>query len=308
MLTYYLELALRSLRRNVALTVLMILAIAFGVGASMTTLTVLHVLASDPIPGKSHQLYYVQVDPREFAGLVPNEEPESQLTRSDAEALLRDKRGDRQAMMTGGSVSVEPQRADLAPFFIDGRWTSTDFFPMFEVPFLAGRPWTTEDDAQKARVVVIAKPLADKLFGSLDVIGKSVRAAGTDLRIVGVIDDWRPAPHFYDLFTGSYSSDEQLFVPFSTTRELKFDHNGNMNCWGNRDREPDQYALDVPCTWIQYWVELETPAKASAYRDYLVQYSQDQRKAGRFQRPPNVRLRDVISHLEFHEVVPKDAK
>ena len=44
MIGYYLDLARRSLRRNVALTVLMVVAIAFGVGASMTTLTVLHVL------------------------------------------------------------------------------------------------------------------------------------------------------------------------------------------------------------------------------------------------------------------------
>jgi len=64
MIGYYLALAGRSLRRNVVLTVLMIVAIAFGVGASMTTLTVLHVLSADPIPQKSDKLYYVQLDPR----------------------------------------------------------------------------------------------------------------------------------------------------------------------------------------------------------------------------------------------------
>src|SRR3546814_2063074 len=39
MFAYYLNLALRSFRRNKALTVLMVLAIALGIGASMTTLT-----------------------------------------------------------------------------------------------------------------------------------------------------------------------------------------------------------------------------------------------------------------------------
>ncbi|HEY5948536.1 MAG TPA: hypothetical protein VIV40_23755, partial [Kofleriaceae bacterium] len=68
MFSYYLDLAIRSLKRNVALTVLMIVAIAFGVGASMTTLTVLHVLSVDPIPGKSQQLYYVQLDPQRALG------------------------------------------------------------------------------------------------------------------------------------------------------------------------------------------------------------------------------------------------
>ena len=53
MLNYYLTLALRSLKRNVVLTVLMIAAIGVGIGASMTTLTVFRAMAGDPIPSKS---------------------------------------------------------------------------------------------------------------------------------------------------------------------------------------------------------------------------------------------------------------
>ena len=81
MLGYYLDLALRSLRRNVALTILMIVAIAFGVGSSMTTLTVLHVLSADPIPGKSDQLFYVQLDHRKAAGHLPTDPLPDQVTR-----------------------------------------------------------------------------------------------------------------------------------------------------------------------------------------------------------------------------------
>jgi putative ABC transport system permease protein len=40
MFAYYFNLALRSFRRNKVLTALMVLAIALGIGASMTTLTV----------------------------------------------------------------------------------------------------------------------------------------------------------------------------------------------------------------------------------------------------------------------------
>ena len=53
MFAYYLDLALRSLKRNKVLTALMVLSIALGIGASMTTLTVLHVLSGDPLPGRS---------------------------------------------------------------------------------------------------------------------------------------------------------------------------------------------------------------------------------------------------------------
>ena len=50
MIGYYFNLALRSFGRNKVLTALMVLAIALGIGASMTTLTVFHILSGDPIP------------------------------------------------------------------------------------------------------------------------------------------------------------------------------------------------------------------------------------------------------------------
>lgn len=304
MIGYYLDLAVRSLRRNVALTVLMIVAIAFGVGASMTTLTVLRLLSADPIPGKSDQLYYVQVEPRPAEGTRPKE-PTEQMTRRDAENLLHAAKADKQTMTTGGNVAIEPQRTGLDPFFADARWSSVDFFSMFRVPFVAGAPWTAEDDAQASHVVVIAKRLAEKLFGKTDVIGETILVEGTSMRVVGVMDRWVPTPHFYDLTTGDYGKQEQVFVPFSTAMELKLGHSGTTNCWGSRE---DSEALDAPCEWIQYWVELDSPAKAAAYRDYLVRYSEEQLAAGRFQWSPNVRLRNVMQWLDYKEVVPSDAR
>ncbi len=62
MFNYYLGLALRSLKRNLVLTVLMIAAVGVGIGASMTTLTVFRAMDRDPIPQKSRQLFAVQID------------------------------------------------------------------------------------------------------------------------------------------------------------------------------------------------------------------------------------------------------
>ncbi|MEJ7599751.1 MAG: ABC transporter permease [Kofleriaceae bacterium] len=305
MLGYYLDLARRSFKRNVALTVLMVVAIAFGVGASMTTLTVLRMLSADPIPGKSDKLYYVQLDPREALGAVPGEEPIDQSTRRDAEALLRAKKGDRQAVMVSGNAAIEPDRPGMDPFFADARWTSADFFTMFRVPFVAGGPWTAADDDQLARVVVISRALSEKLFGSTDAVGKTLRVHGQQLRIVGVIDHWRATPRFYDLNAEVYGQGEQVFAPFSTSGELKFGRSGNMNCWGEA-KDPE--AVGAPCEYLQFWVELDSTDKAAAYKQFLVTYSQAEKQAGRFQRDPNVRLRDVTDWLAFKEVVPKDAR
>ena len=59
---YYLDLARRSFARHRVLTALMVVAIALGIGTSMTTLTVLYLLSGDPLPGKSERTFYVQLD------------------------------------------------------------------------------------------------------------------------------------------------------------------------------------------------------------------------------------------------------
>jgi putative ABC transport system permease protein len=311
MFAYYFDLALRSFRRNKALTVLMVLAIALGIGASMTTLTVFHVLSGDPIPQKSDKLFHVQLDAESMDGYQAGEEPDFQVTRYDAEELLRQKRGDRQALMTGGSVAVTPARQGLAPFYSDVRYASADFFPMFDTPFLYGQGWSATEDAGRARVVVLSKALNDKLFGGADSTGKTVRLDQADFRVVGVLDDWRPTPRFYDLSGNRYGEAEQAFLPFSTSRDLQMARNGSMNCWdnGGNDSDPEgQTGVNASCVWMQYWVELDTPAKVDAYRQYLSNYSDQQRANGRYERPTNVRLRNVMEWLDYQQVVPSDVR
>ncbi len=59
--------------------------------------------------------------------------------------------------------------------------------------------------------------------------------------------------------------------------------------------------------WLQFWVQLDSPASVSAYKDFLLHYSQDQHALGRFVRPPNVRLRNMMQWLDYIKVVPSDA-
>ena len=309
MMGYYVNLALRSVRRNKVLTALMVLAIALGIGASMTTLTVFHVLSGDPIPQKSDRLFYPRLDPRPMDGFTPGDEPEDQMTRFDAEALLRDRRGDRQALMTGGSIPVESQDGKLQPFAVDSRYTTSDFFPMFDVPFRYGAGWSAADDEARAKVAVISKALNDRLFGGGNSVGRTLLAGDNTFRIVGVLDEWRPTPKFYDMTNDRFSEVEQVFVPFHTSRALKLEAQGNMSCWGElgSDEEGAQ-GVNAPCSWLQYWVELGTPAKVAAYRQYLENYSDAQRTAGRFERPTNVRLHGVMEWLDERNAVPGDVK
>ncbi len=304
MFAYYFNLALRSFRRDRALTALMVLAVALGIGACMTTLTVFRVLSGDPIPSKSDRLFYVQLDAASRDGYTPGEEPNDQLTRYDAEALLREKRAPRQALTTGGFVKITPERSGQAPFTSAARFASADFFPMFEVPMLYGSGWSSGDDDARARVVVLGKETNERLFGGGNSVGQRVLLDRTEFTVVGVVDQWRPTPRFYDLTNDRFAETEGVFLPFSTSRDLNLDRQGNIDCWG--DTGGDSTGPNAPCAWMQYWVELESPAQAAAYRDYLVNYSDQQRAAGRFERPTNVRLRNVMELLEYNRVVPQD--
>ena len=306
MFGYYLNLAVRSFKRNKALTALMVLAIALGIGASMTTLTVFHVLSGDPIPAKSDRLFYVQLDPESMRGFRPGEEPARQMTRFDSETLLKQKRGLRQTLMSGGNVVLSSDKPGSSPQLVDARYAASDFFPMFDVPLRYGRGWTAGEDEAKARVAVISRELNDKQFGGADSTGKTLRIDGNDFRIVGVLDAWRLVPRFYDLYSDNYGETEGVFLPFSTSRELKMGTQGSTDCWD--DTGGDSRALNAPCTWVQYWVELESAGKAGDYRNYLVNYSNQQRAAGRFERPANVRLRNVVELLEFNKIVPGDVR
>lgn len=303
MLGYYFELALRSFRNSPALTLLMVLTLAIGVGASMTTLTVYHVLSGDPIPGKSGRLFLPQVSAESLPGFEPGQEPQDQMTRFDAEALLRAKKADRQVMMTGGGLILAPEgeRGRV----VSSRYTTSDFFAMFEAPFRFGTGWSPADDEAQARVAVLSAGLNDKLFGGTDSRGKTLTIRGKPFTVIGVLSLWRPVPHFYDITQGAFAEHAEIYLPFHTAIEMQLGTRGSMNCWG--PVEPGQIrSATAPCAWLQFWVELDTPQKHKDYLAYLTQYSQAQKAAGRFERPINVRLRSVMEWLRFKEVVPSD--
>ena len=308
MFAYYIDLAVRSFKRNKALTALMVLAIALGIGASMTTLTVLHVLSGDPLPGRSAHLYYPQIDPQDLKGMTTGKEPPMQVTLIDGMNLLHARRADRQALMTGGEAPVQPAQATIDPFYVPARYTTADFFAMFGTPFLYGHGWNAADDEVHARDVVLARELNEKLFDGKNSVGRTMDIAGTTFQIVGVLDHWAPNPHFYDLYTGSYDAGEQVFLPLQTMVDLRLEHDGSNDCWGNGGGGVSGILPSATCTWLQFWVQLNDPPKVAAYRQFLVHYSEQQKALGRFERAPNVRLRDLMQWLDHWGVVPDDVK
>ncbi|MFC4655059.1 ABC transporter permease [Rheinheimera marina] len=307
MFAYYLKLAYLSCKRTWGMTSLMVLAIALGIGASMTTITVNYLMSANPIPHKSSELFVVQLDswdpnnPYYDDGDAPD-----QLTYRDATFLWQAKKAPRQTIMTGMSAVVEPADKDALPFLIEGRATSGDFFTMFDTPFLYGSGWDRAADEQQQRVAVINAELNERLFGGKDPVGQLIKLAGEDYKVVGVMARWNPKPKFYDISTGAFNDSEEVFVPFSLITEQKLGRSGNTNCWKPTESGYQAF-LDSECIWVQFWVELPSEAEKEQYLTFINNYAKDQHQFGRFARQDNNHLRDVMQWLEKREVVSDDA-
>jgi putative ABC transport system permease protein len=311
MFNYYITLALRSLKRNVVLTVLMIAAIGVGIGASMTTLTLFRAMAADPIPHKSRQLFAVQIDnwgPKK--GIVGSDKDnlQNQISYIDAVGLMNARAGRRQSVMYTTGFALTPSNPDLRPFQVQARAAYADFFAMFEVPFRYGAPWNRGDDDAHADVVVIDHDLNDKVFGGANSVGKTMNLDGHEYRVVGVLERWQPTPKFYDLNNSQYGKPEAAFIPFTRAIDQQLATWGNNNCSGDPGEPGWEGRLHSECIWLQFWVELPTAADAAHYRTFLNGYAAEQRRQGRFHWPPNTRIRDVREWLAYQEAVSKEAR
>jgi putative ABC transport system permease protein len=308
MFGYYLDLALRSLKLNPVLTALMVLALGLGIGASITTLTVLKLLSGDPIPQKSARLFHPEIDPLPAQGYTPGltKPPWGGLmTYTDAMTLLHARKSERQVVFALTGAKVKPQRADQKPFFSDGVMTTADFFAMFDAPFEYGSGWNEQDGESRARVVVIAGFLNDKLFDGKDSTGKTLRINDHDYRIIGVLKPWAPQPRFYALELGgrSYGNGDAVFLPLQSARADKMNPQ-NVNCWDTANVSQLETA---PCVFVSMWVELRSASDAAAYKTFLSNYAQQQIALGRFHRPEVV-LPDVMQFLRDEQVVPDDVR
>ena len=305
MFGYYLTLALRSLRQNVVLTALMVLAIGTGVGASMTMLTIFRAVGGDPIPGKSSQLFTVRID--NYGPIIGSAMPPL-MTYTDAQALMQSRRAVRQAAMYPLSLSIIPPAPGANPIHVTAHATYGDFFPMFDVPFEYGGPWGGAEDDAHASVVVLTHGLNERMFDGADSVGRTVDIDDKLYRVIGVTRDWRPSPEFYDWAAttrnGTYGGSDELFIPFASAVDAAFQPSEGYGCDAHGAGTGWSGILHANCIWISFWAELPTTQAVAAYRTYLLNYAAQQREIGRFNWPPRVALQDVMGWLRDNHIVP----
>ncbi|MEW9624287.1 ABC transporter permease [Rhodanobacter geophilus] len=320
MLRYSLELAAHGLRRFPKSTVLVVLTTALGLAACMTTLTLLHVLSADPLPGRSQHLYLAWVDtvlakPRgdtEDAALnnIAEDRSYHRIKLADAQALLAAHHAARQTVvadMAADEVSDDGRHAQSQQLILA---TTSDFIPMFGVSLRYGRDWTPAEDAARVPVAVIDAALAQKLFGTADAVGRSVRLKNTLFRVVGVIEPYAPQPHFYELSVGSFSSggEENLYAPYAAALDA------GLVPWGSDDCDASYkggygVAVDpVRCASLGLWVQLDTSQQVSAYRRFLQDYAEQTMARAGFGKRPRSELTGVAGWMRRNDVVPDSVR
>jgi putative ABC transport system permease protein len=306
MLLYNIRIAAKSLRRNPWLTVLLLSAIALGICVSTTFTTLRHAFAKDPVPGKSDKLYYVRLDNWNPAEPYPGDDPKSlppHVSYADMRALMRSNIPTRQSGSFIANYFVHPDPKVGRAYNETVRLVFGDFFTMFDVPFEYGGPWDRRADEKPEQVVVIDHDTNEKLFGGENSVGRTVRIDTRDFKVVGVLAKWRPTVKYFDMTTNFVGAPEAIFLPFNLTPIMQIRSAGNVDGWHAPSGTTYDAFLQSDIDWIQLWVELPTPEKAAAYRQFLDNYVMEQKKLGKFPRPLNNRLTDMRATMGDFKIV-----
>src|SRR5699024_3694536 len=131
-----------------------------GLMASMSTLALRHALTGDPIPTKSARLFTLQ-------GPVGDGHQYGLFSYAQANALARLGGSFAESVVSGEAVTRTIGVDGTTRRFAGGlgiRYTTADFFDVFDAPLKAGRVWTRQEQVSGAPVAVLVAGWADALF------------------------------------------------------------------------------------------------------------------------------------------------
>jgi putative ABC transport system permease protein len=198
--------ALRHFLSQPAFTIVALLTLAIGIGATTAIFSAVNAVVLEPLPLPSpDRLVNVYEDYRGRPGGV------SAGNFTDARAAATTFEGLAAAQYSSFNLS----REDSAERITGARVTAS-FFDVFAVRPALGRAFTAaEDEPGHEQVVVLSHRLWTRRFGAdPSIVGADVRLGGRPFRVLGVM------PASFDLTADS----EELWVPIAFTAERKATH------------------------------------------------------------------------------------
>ncbi|WP_285057316.1 ABC transporter permease [Pedobacter ginsengisoli] len=180
-----LKIALRSIFRNKVSSFINVIGLAIGLAAClMLLLYVSYEWNFDRQAKNAAQVYKIMSNLKgddgkismTHDGTVPALAPAIRQGIPEIKAICRLNYGKKQ-LISNGNISFKK----------DARFAEQDIFKMYDYQFIAGDPATAMDEVHS---VILTESTAKVLFGTADVLNKSVRYQDkTDLKITGVIKD-----------------------------------------------------------------------------------------------------------------------
>jgi putative ABC transport system permease protein len=201
MLSNYLTIAFRNLRRQKGFTAINILGLAVGLASClMIILFVSHELSYDRYHAHAERMYRMtlhgRMDEKEIK-LAYTSEPAGEALLRDfpgVEAMTRIRNDGGLLVKNGKNVFKEEKVAFAEP----------NFFSFFSIRMLKGNPAKALTDP---KTVVLTETTARKYFGMADPIGKTLIMGNLGLfQVTGVCEDIPSNTHFHYDILGSFKS------------------------------------------------------------------------------------------------------
>ncbi len=204
------RLALSAIVRNKLRAALTVLGILIGVTA-VVIVTALAGGASESVGSQidSFGANLLFINPESVQSSGARGKVTGRLTENDAKAVARE------------AVSVER----VAPFLSTSAQvvygdknastmvagTTVPYFPIRRFLVSKGEVWTEADETLKTKVCVVGTTVAEKLFGTDDPIGRTIRINRSPYRIVGMLEPKGNSPFGED-------QDDRILMPIGSFR------------------------------------------------------------------------------------------
>ena len=181
------RLALSAIIRNKLRAALTVLGILIGVTA-VVIVTALAGGASESVGSTidnfgSNLLF---VNPENVQSSGARGKVTGRLTENDAKAVAREAVSVERVAPFLTSMATAVYGDKNAATMVAG--TTTSYFPIRRFRVGKGELWTESDETLKTKVCVVGTTVADKLFGTADPIGRTIRIGRSPYRIVGLLE------------------------------------------------------------------------------------------------------------------------
>ncbi|HKS26904.1 MAG TPA: ABC transporter permease [Pyrinomonadaceae bacterium] len=215
----------RSLLKNPAFTLIAVLSLAIGIGATSAIFSVTNSILLRPLPYRDAERLVIIWNRSPGLGIAQDWfSPAQHHDIKTQNHVFEDT-----AVTIGGSFNLTGQGA---PERVDGARVSSSLFPLLGARASMGRVFTADEDTPgKPQTVILSHGFWQRRFGSdPSVVGKTLTLNGNSLEIVGVM-------------TPDFSLDKEVMLTVNAIERADVLLPLPMNEGGRTDRDHEDYNI-----------------------------------------------------------------